>query len=859
MREGKCTMTQLKTRLLLATAVCVMPAAPVQAQSGDVAVENDTIIVTARRVEESIQDVPISITVFDQETLSNNNVTSAADLGNYTPGLSTNSKFGTDNTTFSIRGFFQELRTTPSVGVFFADVVAPRSAASAAQGDGAGPGDFFDLQNVQVLKGPQGTLFGRNTTGGSVLLVPQKPKDKFEGFVEGTYGNYDQRRLSGVVNVPLNESIRIRAGVDWNKRDGYLKNITDIGPKRFANTDYWAARLSVVIDVTPDIENYTIASYSRSQTNGFSGHAESAIPGANDYFSMAQLQLDREAGNGVYEIANRLADAGSDLKTWRVINTTSWQASDTIEVKNIVSYAEQSKELSIDPWGAHFLLGATYTYLDRSLLGQPVNPFVTVATGQYEGLLVPFARVHNVPGGDLSDQSTFTEELRFSGTSFGNNLRWQFGGYYENSKPLSASGTLGYSGMYCEEPLETLQCTDVLSILKGIPQGSTGNIELNYKRQAFESIGIYGQGTLSLTNWLDFTAGARYTWDKTTARYWRYGVRFPAPNTPVVTCGDGLATPAGLDFAAAQARQGCEQYDKVKSSAPTWTLSLEARPNDDLMAFVKYSRGYRQGSVIPNSLPGFKTYDDEKVDVYEIGLRASGYVFAGPAYANITGYYNDFTNQQVQAGALVPGLAPNAVILNAGSSRMYGFELEAGIEPVDNLKFKASYAYLDTKLKAINLPGVQTPGSLIGFPFDIWDLQSNGPFTGPFIFPTSVAGQGLPLSPKHQLVITGDYTLPLPEEVGRVSIGATYSYTSSQVFTYSNFPEGRFDPRNLVNANLTWKGIAGSPVDATFFVTNLFKDKHIVVVNEQTSLGFISRNYNEPRMYGLKLRFNFGE
>lgn len=108
-----------------------------------------------------------------QEQLSNRNVVNAADLD--TPSLSVNNNFGNENASFAIRGF-QDIGTQPSVGAYFADVVVPRGPTQGTQaGDGPGPGSFFDLQNVQVLKGPQGTLFGRNTTGGAVLLVPQKP------------------------------------------------------------------------------------------------------------------------------------------------------------------------------------------------------------------------------------------------------------------------------------------------------------------------------------------------------------------------------------------------------------------------------------------------------------------------------------------------------------------------------------------------------------------------------------------------------------------------------------------------------------------------------------------------------------
>src|SRR3546814_13370227 len=111
---------------------------------------------------------------------------------------------------FAIRGFTQDLRTTASVATYFAEVVAPRGQSLQNSGDGAGPGSLFDLENVQVLKGPQGTLFGRNTTGGAVLIVPKKPPDYFEGYIEGSGGNFDARRLHAVVNVPVTDTFKLR-------------------------------------------------------------------------------------------------------------------------------------------------------------------------------------------------------------------------------------------------------------------------------------------------------------------------------------------------------------------------------------------------------------------------------------------------------------------------------------------------------------------------------------------------------------------------------------------------------------------------------------------------------------------------
>src|SRR5262249_33091653 len=147
----------------------------------------------------------------------------------------------------------------------------------------------FDLQNVQVLKGPQGTLFGRNTTGGAVLLVPQKPTSEFGGYAEGSFGNFGMKRGQGVVNFPVNDNLRIRLGVDHHSRDGDLINTTGVGPRDFADINYTAVRASIVADLTPDLENYTIASYTNSDRNGDVQKTIAAVPASLGNFALGML------------------------------------------------------------------------------------------------------------------------------------------------------------------------------------------------------------------------------------------------------------------------------------------------------------------------------------------------------------------------------------------------------------------------------------------------------------------------------------------------------------------------------------------------------------------------------------------
>lgn len=407
-----------RTALLAATMLGAAWTAPAQAQetgtapadqAADAASDDDqAIVVTARRREELLQDVPISITVFDSDALANNNITTAKDITIYTPGLVAQGRNGSDNVAFTIRGFSQEARTTATVGTYFADVVMPRGSGTGPGGDGAGPGHFFDLENVQVLKGPQGTLFGRNSTGGAILLVPRKPTDRFEGYVEASAGNYDMRRLQAVVNVPLADGLRIRVGADHLKRDGYLRNVGNLGTGKYgddmASVDYWALRFSVVADLSPDIENYLIASYIDSKNSppipkiirAWNAGAPGTVPCTAPATTLQCDQFLREAPFGGWAVSNSLADTASLIRQWQVTNTTRWQLNENLLVKNIFSYAEFRNTANQDLFGGYWLVDGT--------------PFGTERPDQ----VLTFAYTHSEPRtGRTHAQSTMVEELQF--------------------------------------------------------------------------------------------------------------------------------------------------------------------------------------------------------------------------------------------------------------------------------------------------------------------------------------------------------------------------------------------------------------------------------------------------------------
>ena len=470
--------------LVLATTALI-PLAPAEAQEAAEAGSGD-IVVTARRVEERLQDVPISITVYNQEQLSARNIVNSTDLAIYTPSLAANSRFGTEKASFAIRSFTQDLNTAPTVGVYFADVVSPRLASNITSGNGAGVGAFFDLQNVQVLKGPQGTLFGRNTTGGAVLLVPQRPTDRLEGYIEGSVGNYDMRRVQAVLNVPLADTLRVRLGVDHQKRDGFMKNVTNVGPRDFDDTNYVALRASVLWDVTPDIENYTIGSWINSDNNGHLAKVVAAAPTLDPFGGLLAFQvlgsIARQDAAGFNGVTNDMPDPYQKMRTWQVINNTKWQVNDNLTVRNIVSYAQLWTKTHTSLFGTQFFMPQGAICQGQAACGGALLPAATTPFN--------FAVIRNLPGGFSSDQRTFTEEFRLEGNAMDGKLNYQTGAYYENSTPRSFIGSQSASFIGCSDP-------DNFIFTAAIP-GAAG-MNFTAARNACRRTGVYAEATSDLT------------------------------------------------------------------------------------------------------------------------------------------------------------------------------------------------------------------------------------------------------------------------------------------------------------------------------------------------------------------------
>jgi len=645
-------------------------------------------------------------------------------------------------------------------------------------------------------------------------------------------------RGQAMVNIPLADTFKVRFDVDRMKRDGYMKNRSGIGPKDFNDTNYTYFRGSILADLTPDLQNYTVAYYSKSNTHGFSAHmvycnpaltAGSALAGIAP-MACAQFAKEQAANYGPYDVENSVADPYFKIKQWQIINNTTWTVNDNLTIKNIASYSEYQADLAFN------LNGENFTY-------DAPGAFSTTNLGP-------------APDGHNTNQAAWTEELQLQGKAFNNRLTWQVGGYMERS--YSPGFNTGYAQVLANCPgdngLATHTCSDPLRIAFPFPPYGTfyfplGNVSNFRTKSIFNDKALYAQATMAITDQLNLTGGIRYTWDDN--RFIGENTRYYFPTdylgNPVVSsgvrrCTDFLRFPdpysPGNGMVVTNPAQ-CHNEFRVKSSKPTWLIDVDYKPTNNIMLYAKYARGYRAGGAAVDNI-GSETWQPEKLDTYEVGTKLS---WGGPVrgYFDASLFYNDFSNQQVVATIYDPvGTPKGPGIVNAGSSTIKGAEIDAGITPFDGMKLSVSYAYLDTKIKKLSTV-ISTSG---------YTLK-----------PLAQEGDPLALVPKNRVTATAAYTLPLDNSFGAFTISATYVHTDKQLITRNTLPQYQFLPAtDLLNLNVTWKNVMNSPVDAAFFMTNVTnKVVPVVVSSTAYAYGYESMQYGQPRMWGFRLRYSFGQ
>jgi len=616
----------------------------------------ETIVVNARRREEDQQKVPAAVSALSGDDVRENRIETAADLQNFVPSLNV-SNYVTHDSTVVIRGMgptggFGTVIGGGGTGVvsYFGDAVANISERAL----------FYDLDSVQVIKGPQGTLFGKNTTGGVVLFAPRKPSDRFEGYAETMVGDYGQRAVTAAINLPLAKDVlSVRMAVKGYQQDGYT---IDRGPhfqgKDYDNQKYLTGRLSVEFRPTQSIQNYSVLYDFRSIENG-PGYVLTAINPSNPFnglqapfFASQQAAGVRSTSLSANEFDKRLDYGG--------INTTKWSVSDNFIVKNIFSAQVQKWENAQDLDGTPFII--------TDLVAARGAPWHI-------------------------ETATYSDEPQLQGTALNDDLTWTAGAYFDFSHNIGP------------QPYEVDVALGNFIVLQ--PKAT------NYARDH----ALYGQASYDLGNVdgslrnLKFTAGYRYTWDSYGA-----GLALYSPSA-----GNACFTGPGTYSAATNY---CLFADDGKNSGASWTLGLDYQLSNRTLLYVRSGQGYIPGGFNPaigyvpggRSTPQYRFAPEKNVDV-ELGVKSQFSLGGMKTLVDADVFHTDFTNIQRVVYELVSynGLGiPSNFTANASESEIEGFEFQGSIIPTAGLEFGLNYSFDFAHYTHID--PLAAP-SLVGIPF----------------------------------------------------------------------------------------------------------------------------------------------
>ncbi len=637
-------MIQRKSQLAFFVGAVLLSSASAHAQTAsDTPRSQDTtasgeIVVTAQRREERLQDVPIAVSAFSAEDLAERQITNTLDLVNYVPNLigHNNTSVGTANA-YSMRGLSntESIATfDPPIGTYVDDVYIARQ--------GANNFSFFDVERIEVLRGPQGTLFGKNTTGGAINVVMRKPRDEVGGFVEGGYGRYNRVQLRGSVDLPVSSSLLTKFSAYYVSADGYVDNLTT-GEKLNGEESY-GFRGDVRAYLSPDVTWDLTGEYVNSSANNLPNFYDAE----NDRrISFTPLRTDTPIGSDM--VNPQLADntLGNTAESYAVTSNFTVGLGDNATINFITGYRHLYQE-----------------YLTDSFAGVSSSSLVL------DGIdYVSSSRGFSTPLANDSWHKQFSQEIKVSGSALGGFVDYVAGVYYfrETNESNFANTTLPLSGV--------------------------ANATRSADRTVYNDIedyAGYAQGDFHLTPELTFTAGIRYTDETKDIRFKPNDSPLPASSALYVPFSTQDLIDAGIPV-------------ELKSKEWTPRFALQYKITPDINVYASATRGFKAGGWNARAYyaTGAQAFTQETIWSYEAGLRSEW--FDRALRVNLTGFYFMDYDQQLPGGGLDPTTGTITYLTrNVADLENYGLEIEVSASPIRNLNLYWSAGLQHATYKNIN-------------------------------------------------------------------------------------------------------------------------------------------------------------
>lgn len=622
----------------------------------------EEIVVTARKRSESLQETPIAVSAFSSNQLEKRSLTNIVEVGSFVPNVIMNtapsSSGGSNNVQIYIRGVGQEdflFTTDPGVGIYIDGVFHPRTLG--------GVMDLLDLEQVEVLRGPQGTLFGKNTIGGAISLTSKKPNGETGGWAEVTLGRYNRLDAKASFETALSDTLFAKVSINAKNRDGHGKRL-EFGTDEVLDTAgdensvssrlalRWVASDTVTVDLIADYlrerEKGPLVTLAYFDDNGatfggLSGLWNAFVGGpSGQTISSDFITDDPYTSYATGPNTNNLDAYGLGM-------TVSWDINDSLKLKSITAYREMDALYGSDT---------------------DTSPLTFTETEQHQ------------------DQRQVSQELQLIGSSLDDKLDWVLGVFYFDEYGKDVNDVNLAEGLFAG--LESLPGTlDGSPLSAPTAPGGPGNpinIGLDLEFNIFNEIDIksyaaFSQATYRITDKLRLTGGARVSYEKKTYR---------------------------LEHERDVSKAFIIQDTTIENSWTSFTPmgSIDYRWTDDVMTYISISKGFKSGGFNgrPTTTSAVDSFDPETILSYEVGTKTQW--LENRLQLNLTAFQGDYTD--IQLGSISADNTGNLVlrIQNAGKATVKGLEFEMLARPTPNLDINASVGHVDFQFKELNA-GVQ--------------------------------------------------------------------------------------------------------------------------------------------------------
>ncbi|HIG42744.1 MAG TPA: TonB-dependent receptor [Gammaproteobacteria bacterium] len=763
----------------------------------DVSFGIEEVVVTARRREESSQSVPIPITAISGDALRDRASFDMRDLERVTPNLAyINSPVAKNSAIVFLRGIGQVNwgpAQDPKVGTYLNGVYLGRP-----QG---GIFDLLDIDRIEVLRGPQGTLFGRNTTAGLIHVITKQPDQEFDFRLKVGAGEDGQQLIAGTVNIPLSETLATRISVQHREQDGFVLN--EFNGSKWNDAKSQNARVSLLwtptdtFDASLNLDAQRVREKPTLASCNFLGPENGAtapgLEGLAWIFGTYDALRDNCRSQGYLRSYEDDPDDNSEIDSFGTALTLNWDIDGIGKLASISSIREMDE------------INGSWGFISDSAIGNVLEI--------------------QQPPGHGNEFSQWSQEFRLSGSSFDDKLDWVAGIYFFSEDARQLFDVPLFRNSVAPD------CADVPQFCIDTGAGTLGDIALFVQTFASntldydatnESQAIFAEGTYHLTESLSVTAGIRYTEDdrELSLTQTLIGGALDAG----FTCPDGSAPIASK----------CSRSTGTQSEV-TPRVIFSYQWTDDVLLYGGWSKGYSSGGL--NQTPRLEDYQPEISKNWELGFKSQ--FWDGRVQLNMTSFYNTYEQQQQSVGRIIDN-QPVVAILNAQEATLFGFETELTLVPAEGWLITGAHGYIHGEYDEFSVLDVSVgPPPLLLETTELRDISDTKVVRGsPYTYSLSVLKD-------HNFSNGHNVTA----QVGWSFRGRRYDDLETPLHS-------RQRKYGLMDARLTWR-FPDNQTEISFWGRNLLDRKYTASRGGGPDTVFQRIYWGPPRIMGLELSYAF--